>query len=88
VSGRAALRLSTIGVRVPREPASGTAILTPYSVDPLKGMALAEEAAKLAGVELRRSENLDQIWHAPAPSSTSRIRKVSAPAFSSVWRTV
>ncbi|HWF09890.1 MAG TPA: glycosyltransferase family 4 protein [Bryobacteraceae bacterium] len=48
------------GVRVPPAPAHGDAILTPYSEDPLKGMALAEEAAEQAGVVLRRSENLEQ----------------------------
>lgn len=48
------------GVRVPPEPAAGTDVIAPYSEDPLKGMALAEEAAKLAGVALRTSENLEK----------------------------
>jgi hypothetical protein len=46
------------GVPVPADKAKGTAILAPYSDDPNKGMALAEEAAKLAGVKLAVSENL------------------------------
>jgi glycosyltransferase involved in cell wall biosynthesis len=48
------------GVEVPATPASGDAVLAPYTLDPAKGMALAERAAAEAGVPLRRSENLEQ----------------------------
>jgi len=48
------------GVDVPAMPAHGDAVLTPYTLDPAKGMALAERAAAEAGVALRRSENLEQ----------------------------
>jgi hypothetical protein len=47
-------------VEVPANPADGAAVLTPWTLDPAKGMALAERAAAEAGVTLRRSENLDQ----------------------------
>jgi hypothetical protein len=48
------------GVGVPAMPAHGDAVLTPYTLDPAKGMALAERGAAEAGVALRRSENLEQ----------------------------
>ena len=48
------------GVEVPAMPAHGDAVLTPYTLDPAKGMALAERAAAEAGVPLRCSENLEQ----------------------------
>jgi glycosyltransferase involved in cell wall biosynthesis len=48
------------GVELPPLPANGNAILTPYTVDPAKGMALAEQAASLAGVQLIRSRSLEQ----------------------------
>lgn len=55
------------GVRVPREPAAGNAVIAPYTADPLKGMALAEQAAKLAGVPIRISKNMDKdLPHARA----------------------
>jgi hypothetical protein len=47
------------GVPVPREIATGDAILTPRTLDPQKGMALAQEGAKLAGLELGISANLE-----------------------------
>jgi hypothetical protein len=47
------------GVPVPREAASGDAILVPRTSDPRKGMALAEEAATLAGLPIAASENLE-----------------------------
>jgi len=47
------------GVPLPAAPAVGNAILAPYSTDPRKGSQLAEEAARLAGVTLRMSEDLD-----------------------------
>lgn len=47
------------GVPVPQEAAHGEAIIVPRSLDPQKGMALAEEAAKLAGVEIRMSADLE-----------------------------
>lgn len=47
------------GVPVPAEPASGSAILALLTRDPQKGMALAEEAARQAGVEIEMSANLE-----------------------------
>jgi glycosyltransferase involved in cell wall biosynthesis len=47
------------GVPVPAEPADGSAILVPRSHDPQKGMPLAEQAARLAGVSVQISENLE-----------------------------
>jgi glycosyltransferase involved in cell wall biosynthesis len=47
------------GVPVPVNTAKGETILTPHTLDPLKGMALAEEAAKLAGVRIKTSTNLE-----------------------------
>lgn len=46
------------GVAVPPEPAHGDAILIPYTVDAQKGMALAQEAAALAGVKVEITKNL------------------------------
>jgi hypothetical protein len=46
------------GVPVPAEPSHGNAILVPYSLDPGKGLALAEAAAARVGIELRRSSDL------------------------------
>lgn len=46
------------GVTVPPEPAKGNAILVPHTLDPQKGMALAQEAARLAGVKIEFSRNL------------------------------
>lgn len=43
------------GVDVPPEPAKGDAILTPYTEDPAKGMALTEQI----GVPIIRSKNLE-----------------------------
>ncbi|HEY4084361.1 MAG TPA: glycosyltransferase family 4 protein [Bryobacteraceae bacterium] len=48
------------GVEVPATPAHGDTVLTPYTLDPAKGMALAERAATEAGVTLLRSKNLAQ----------------------------
>jgi L-malate glycosyltransferase len=47
------------GVPVPPHPSEGYAFLTPYTEDPAKGMALAGEAAKLAGLTLEYSRNLE-----------------------------
>jgi hypothetical protein len=47
------------GVEVSASPADGDAVLTPYTLDPAKGMALAERAAAEAGIALKRSENLE-----------------------------
>ena len=47
------------GVPVPPQPARGNDVLAPHSLDPQKGMALALEAAKLAGVELKVSADLE-----------------------------
>lgn len=46
------------GVELPAEPANGEAIVTPYTIDPAKGMALAEQAAALAHLPLILSKNL------------------------------
>ena len=48
------------GVAVPEEPARGNDILIPETNDPEKGMALAIESAKLAGVTARKSDNLER----------------------------
>jgi glycosyltransferase involved in cell wall biosynthesis len=45
---------------VPAIPAHGEAILTPYTQDPAKGMALVLEAAALAGVSLTCSKDLER----------------------------
>jgi Glycosyl transferases group 1/Glycosyltransferase Family 4 len=47
------------GVPVPAEPGSGDAILIPRTSDPEKGMALARAAARIAGVEVVISDNLE-----------------------------
>ncbi len=47
------------GVPVPADAAKGRAVLVPRTSDPQKGMALAEEAARLAGVEVEVSSNLE-----------------------------
>ncbi len=54
-------RISVVydGVPMPRRTAEGPNILVPYSDDPGKGMALAIEAAKRAGVHIEPSRNLD-----------------------------
>jgi hypothetical protein len=39
------------------DPAHGDALMAPASADPLKGSALASEAARLAGVELKQSHS-------------------------------
>ena len=55
------------GVPVPAEAAQGDAILAPQTPDPEKGMELARKAAKLAGVELRLSSDLEaDLPHARA----------------------
>jgi hypothetical protein len=46
------------GVPLPAVPAAGNSVLAPYSIDPQKGMELTIEAAHLAGVPIRLSENL------------------------------
>ena len=48
------------GVPVPAEPASGRCDpRAAHTLDPQKGMALAEEAARQAGVEIEMSANLE-----------------------------
>lgn len=62
-------RISVVydGVEPPAAPASGESVITPFTLDPAKGMALAEEAAKLAGVPLIRSKSLESdLRHARA----------------------
>lgn len=46
------------GVAVPSVPANGDAILVPHSLDPEKGMALALEAAEIAGVKIEITHDL------------------------------
>jgi hypothetical protein len=46
------------GVQVPETLATGEAVITPYTLDPAKGMALAQQAAALAGVPLLCSTDL------------------------------
>ncbi len=46
------------GVPVPVQPAHGSDILAPHTLDPEKGMALAQQAAKIAGVDLKISSDL------------------------------
>jgi glycosyltransferase involved in cell wall biosynthesis len=48
------------GVAVPPSPATGDAILIPRTLDPQKGMALAREAAALAGIEAEITDDLDR----------------------------
>ncbi len=48
------------GVSVPSSPASGDAILIPRTLDPQKGMALAKQAAALAGIEAEITNDLDR----------------------------
>ena len=47
------------GVPVPPTPASGNAVLIPETTDPAKGMALAQEAAGLAGILVQKSASLE-----------------------------
>ncbi len=47
------------GVPVPPTPASGSAVLIPETADPAKGMALAQEAAGLAGILVQKSASLE-----------------------------
>jgi len=46
------------GVPVPNEASCGEVVLIPETYDPAKGLALAEEGARLAGVVVQRSGNL------------------------------
>jgi hypothetical protein len=46
------------GIPVPPEQGGGDVILTPWSLDPAKGMALAQQAAVLAQVNLELSKDL------------------------------
>ncbi len=48
------------GVEIPTTPAHGDRTITPYSGDPAKGMALAKQAAEMAGVSLAYSRDLEQ----------------------------
>jgi hypothetical protein len=48
------------GVEIPNEPATGNALVAPYSDDPAKGMALAQEAAASAGLPLTISKDLER----------------------------
>ncbi len=55
------------GVPIPPEAATGDQFLTPYSDDPGKCMALAQEGAKLAGIDLTLSRSLEaDLPHARA----------------------
>jgi len=48
------------GVELPAVAATGDDIVTPYTEDPAKRMALAQEAAELAGLPLVCSKNLER----------------------------
>lgn len=55
------------GVPIPREMANGDKIVAPHTLDPRKGMALAAEAARLAGIDIEMSANLEaDLPHARA----------------------
>jgi hypothetical protein len=55
------------GIPVPMQPSEGDSVLVPWTLDPRKGMALAEEAAARAGVALERSGDLESdLPHARA----------------------
>lgn len=47
------------GVPIPAEAAHGDAIIAPRTLDPEKGMALAQQAAEQAGIELKLSSDLE-----------------------------
>ena len=47
------------GIPVPVRPSEGDAILTPWTLDPAKGLALAQQAAALAGIKLEISKDLE-----------------------------
>jgi hypothetical protein len=47
------------GVPVPAKMADGDKIIAPRTLDPQKGMALAAEAGRLAGVDIEMSSNLE-----------------------------
>jgi hypothetical protein len=59
-AGVPAAKIETVhdGVPIPERPASGTAMVALRSADPGKGNALIEEAAKIAGVQVRFSDDL------------------------------
>lgn len=67
------------GVEIPAEPAHGETMIAPYTTDPAKGMALAEEAAKLSGVAIRFSRDLDK----DLPSSRAMIYLTQAEGLGS-----
>jgi len=55
------------GVAVPSQAANGEAILVPYTLDPQKGMSLAQEAARRASVKIEITNNLgEDLAHARA----------------------
>jgi hypothetical protein len=55
------------GVPVPVKMANGDKIIAPRTLDPQKGMALAQEAAQLAGVDIEMSFDLEaDLPHARA----------------------
>lgn len=62
VAGVPASKIAVVydGVPVPASAASGDAILTPETPDPQKGMALALEAARIAGVRLTPTSDLER----------------------------
>jgi len=59
-AGVAADRIRVVydGIPVPERPADGDAILVPHTLDPAKGMALADAGAARAGVAVRHSTDL------------------------------
>ncbi len=48
------------GVEVPPQPANGSAVIAPYTTDTAKGMALVEEASRLAGIPVVFSRDLER----------------------------
>jgi hypothetical protein len=61
------IRVVYDGVTVPENAAQGDDLVTLYTTDPAKGMALATEAARAAGIELKISTDLTRdLPHARA----------------------
>lgn len=61
------IRVVYDGVSVPEHTAQGNDVVTIYTTDPAKGMALATEAARAAGIELKVSTDLTRdLPHARA----------------------
>lgn len=57
--GRERIDIVYDGVEVPAASSTGSAVLAPYTLDPAKGMALAKEAAALAGIAVDFTRDLE-----------------------------